>query len=297
MHACGQHPTQLAPNPPPPPPRADVGTMHACGQHPTQLAPNLLPPSLPPAGAAPRALRHHGRVQQHGDHARCAGRAVAARQLQGGSPGPMPLPHAPLPLPSHPARGTIWSQGNTGAAAPASWRAQLPCRPALPHPAGLSVLLSPPAAPPWGPPRALPRWLQDEAYLRRVVMPLEVLLTSFKRCVVKDSAVNAICYGAKLMIPGLLRWGCRARSCRAPACWPQLRQMWACWARWAQPCLVRWCHGPRSPGAFWSTCWGPCWGPQGAAGVEQAPLLDPCCHLVPPAGSRAAWRWTTRWCS
>jgi H/ACA ribonucleoprotein complex subunit 4 len=47
--------------------------------------------------------------------------------------------------------------------------------------------------------------LRDEAYLRRVVMPLERLLTSFKRLVVKDSAVNAICYGAKLMIPGLLR--------------------------------------------------------------------------------------------
>jgi H/ACA ribonucleoprotein complex subunit 4 len=43
---------------------------------------------------------------------------------------------------------------------------------------------------------------KDESYLRRVVMPLEVLLTNFKRVVVKDSAVNAICYGAKLMIPG-----------------------------------------------------------------------------------------------
>lgn len=47
---------------------------------------------------------------------------------------------------------------------------------------------------------------KDETYLRRVVMPLEVLLTNFKRVVVKDSAVNAICYGAKLMIPGLLRF-------------------------------------------------------------------------------------------
>ena len=37
-------------------------------------------------------------------------------------------------------------------------------------------------------------------------MPLEVVLTNFKRLVVKDSAVNAICYGAKLMIPGLLRY-------------------------------------------------------------------------------------------
>ncbi|KAK7412138.1 hypothetical protein VNO78_03586 [Psophocarpus tetragonolobus] len=47
---------------------------------------------------------------------------------------------------------------------------------------------------------------RDETYLRRVVMPLEILLTSYKRLVVKDSAVNAICYGAKFMIPGLLRF-------------------------------------------------------------------------------------------
>lgn len=47
---------------------------------------------------------------------------------------------------------------------------------------------------------------KDEIYLRRVIMPLEVLLTSLKRLVVKDSAINAICYGAKLMIPGLLRF-------------------------------------------------------------------------------------------
>ncbi|KAH6772122.1 NAP57-like protein [Perilla frutescens var. frutescens] len=47
---------------------------------------------------------------------------------------------------------------------------------------------------------------RDESYLRRAIMPLEVILTSYKRLVVKDSAVNAICYGAKLMIPGLLRF-------------------------------------------------------------------------------------------
>jgi len=37
-------------------------------------------------------------------------------------------------------------------------------------------------------------------------MPLEYVLTNYKRIVVKDSAVNAICYGAKFMIPGLLRY-------------------------------------------------------------------------------------------
>ena len=45
-----------------------------------------------------------------------------------------------------------------------------------------------------------------ESYLRRVIRPLETLLTTYKRVVVKDSAVNAICYGAKIMIPGVLRF-------------------------------------------------------------------------------------------
>lgn len=47
---------------------------------------------------------------------------------------------------------------------------------------------------------------KDESYLRRTVMPLEKLLVSHKRIVMKDSAVNAICYGAKIMLPGLLRY-------------------------------------------------------------------------------------------
>lgn len=47
---------------------------------------------------------------------------------------------------------------------------------------------------------------KDESYLRRVVKPLELLLIKHKRIVLKDSAVNAICYGAKMMIPGLLRF-------------------------------------------------------------------------------------------
>ncbi|OKL61943.1 Centromere/microtubule-binding protein cbf5 [Talaromyces atroroseus] len=54
------------------------------------------------------------------------------------------------------------------------------------------------------------QWLmdnqRDESYLRTVIRPLESLLTTYKRIVVKDSAVNAVCYGAKLMIPGLLRF-------------------------------------------------------------------------------------------
>lgn len=47
---------------------------------------------------------------------------------------------------------------------------------------------------------------KDESYLRRVIKPLEALLVSHKRIIMKDSAVNAVCYGAKIMLPGVLRY-------------------------------------------------------------------------------------------
>ena len=47
---------------------------------------------------------------------------------------------------------------------------------------------------------------KDETYLRRCVMPLEMMLTNYPRIVIKDSSVNAICYGAKLMLPGVLKY-------------------------------------------------------------------------------------------
>lgn len=47
---------------------------------------------------------------------------------------------------------------------------------------------------------------KDESYLRKVIKPLESLLTGHKRIMIKDSAVNAVCYGAKLMLPGVLRF-------------------------------------------------------------------------------------------
>jgi H/ACA ribonucleoprotein complex subunit 4 len=47
---------------------------------------------------------------------------------------------------------------------------------------------------------------KDETYLRRTILPLEVLLINYPRIVIKDSSINAICYGAKLMIPGILRY-------------------------------------------------------------------------------------------
>ena len=47
---------------------------------------------------------------------------------------------------------------------------------------------------------------KDESYLRKVVRPLELLLTTFPRIVIKDSTVSAICFGAKLLVPGVLRY-------------------------------------------------------------------------------------------
>lgn len=47
---------------------------------------------------------------------------------------------------------------------------------------------------------------KDESYLRRVIKPLEGLLIGHKRIFIKDSAVNAVCYGAKVLLPGILRY-------------------------------------------------------------------------------------------
>ena len=76
------------------------------------------------------------------------------------------------------------------------------------------------------------QWLSDyfknEDYLRRVIRPVEALLAKHKKITMKDSAVNAICYGSKilLLLPGLTmgsRWGRRLLS--AP---PRGRQfVWA----------------------------------------------------------------------
>jgi len=32
------------------------------------------------------------------------------------------------------------------------------------------------------------------------------MLKNYKRIIIKDSSINAICYGAKLMLPGVLRY-------------------------------------------------------------------------------------------
>uniref|UniRef100_A0A182WAR9 Uncharacterized protein n=1 Tax=Anopheles minimus TaxID=112268 RepID=A0A182WAR9_9DIPT len=47
---------------------------------------------------------------------------------------------------------------------------------------------------------------KDESMLRRVIKPLEGLLIGHKRIIMKDSSVNAVCYGAKILLPGVLRY-------------------------------------------------------------------------------------------
>ncbi|KAI5190473.1 H/ACA ribonucleoprotein complex subunit 4 [Nematocida sp. AWRm77] len=45
-----------------------------------------------------------------------------------------------------------------------------------------------------------------EKYLRSVVLPLETLLVNYPRIVIKDSAINAICFGGQLTAKGILRY-------------------------------------------------------------------------------------------
>ncbi len=53
---------------------------------------------------------------------------------------------------------------------------------------------------------ALRKWKDagDESELRRVVWPIESCLEGIRRVVVKDSAVDAVCHGAMLAIPGVI---------------------------------------------------------------------------------------------
>lgn len=46
----------------------------------------------------------------------------------------------------------------------------------------------------------------DDSYLKAIVNPVECLLVKKKRIIMKDTAVNAITYGAKIMLPGVLRF-------------------------------------------------------------------------------------------
>jgi len=47
---------------------------------------------------------------------------------------------------------------------------------------------------------------KKEDYLRKVVKPLESLLVDYPRIIIKDSAVNSICYGGQLSVKGVLKY-------------------------------------------------------------------------------------------
>ena len=44
----------------------------------------------------------------------------------------------------------------------------------------------------------------DDKKLRRIIMPIEFTLSEIKSVVIRDSAVDALCHGAQLAIPGIL---------------------------------------------------------------------------------------------
>ena len=44
------------------------------------------------------------------------------------------------------------------------------------------------------------------AYLRAIVKPLESLLIPYPKIMIKDTAVNAICYGGQLTAKGVLKY-------------------------------------------------------------------------------------------
>lgn len=46
----------------------------------------------------------------------------------------------------------------------------------------------------------------EEKYIRKVVKPLESLLVEYPRIIIKDSAVNSICYGGQLAVQGILKY-------------------------------------------------------------------------------------------
>jgi H/ACA ribonucleoprotein complex subunit 4 len=45
----------------------------------------------------------------------------------------------------------------------------------------------------------------DDSALRKIIQPMEVALSSLPKVVIRDSAVDSVCHGANLALPGLLQ--------------------------------------------------------------------------------------------
>jgi len=46
---------------------------------------------------------------------------------------------------------------------------------------------------------------EDESYLRKIILPMERALKHMPRIIISDSAVDSLCHGAQLAIPGILK--------------------------------------------------------------------------------------------
>lgn len=46
----------------------------------------------------------------------------------------------------------------------------------------------------------------DDAHLRRIIKPMEIALTSLPQILIRDSAVDAVCHGAELAMPGIVKY-------------------------------------------------------------------------------------------
>lgn len=46
----------------------------------------------------------------------------------------------------------------------------------------------------------------DDAHLRRIIRPMEIALTSLPQILIRDSAVDAVCHGAELAMPGIVKY-------------------------------------------------------------------------------------------
>lgn len=47
---------------------------------------------------------------------------------------------------------------------------------------------------------------KEESFLRKIIRPLEEILTGYPRIMVKDSCINALCYGARLSVTGIIKY-------------------------------------------------------------------------------------------
>ncbi|MEM3403881.1 MAG: RNA-guided pseudouridylation complex pseudouridine synthase subunit Cbf5 [Nitrososphaeria archaeon] len=61
---------------------------------------------------------------------------------------------------------------------------------------------------------AVHQWKEcgDESLLRELVKPIESVLQPFKKIVVRDSTVDALCHGAQLAIPGIVKLSSRINT-------------------------------------------------------------------------------------